>query len=120
MSADTCQKPESCPTCGRYTSRGQEQLALQHRARPLSGIDLTKPLSELVQGIRSDITAARAKLNDIGMGFTGWREHLASVEGLLTCGLVTLHYTMEEMREHERRHPKEPVAESASEKTKGE
>lgn len=60
-----------------------------------------KPLSEIVASIRSDLAAARGKLNDIGTGFTGWRERMASVEGLLTCGLVALHYTIEEMREAE-------------------
>lgn len=98
------EKPETCSACGRYTSRGQEQLALEFRGRPISGIDLTRPLSELIKEIRSDIVAARGKLNDIGMGFTGWRERIASVEGLLTCGLMALHHTMEEMREHERKY----------------
>lgn len=100
----TLEKPETCPTCNRYTTRGREQLAFEHRARPLSGIDLTKPLSELIAGIRSDLVAARGKLQDIGMGFTGWRERVEMVEGLLTCGLMALHHTMEEMREHERKY----------------
>jgi hypothetical protein len=100
------EKPETCTGCGRYTERGRQQLAIQFRAKPLSGIDLTRPLSKLVEDIRSDLATARSKLNDIGMGFTGWRDRLESVEGLLTCGLVALHHTMEEMREHERRFPK--------------
>lgn len=100
------EKPETCPTCRRYTLRGQEQLALEHRAKPLSGIDLTQPLSKLIEGLRSDLVGVRSKLNDIGMGFTGWRERVQCVEGLLTCGLMALHHTMEEMREHEKLYPK--------------
>lgn len=42
------------------------------------------------------------------MGFTGWRDRVKDVEGLLTCGLIALHNTMEEMREHETRYPKNP------------
>lgn len=101
------ERHESCPECGRYTTRGQEQLAREFRKRPISGIDLTKPLSELVESIRSEIANSRGKLNDISMGFTGWREHLASIEGLLTCGLVSLHHVKERMQEHERLYPKD-------------
>lgn len=94
--------PECCPTCRRYTITGQQQLAVQFRSRPIYGTDLTKPLSVLIGDIRSQIVKARGQLNDIGMGFTGWREHLESVEGLLTCGLVSLHHTMKQMQEHEK------------------
>lgn len=94
-------KPECCESCGRYTENGRQQLALKHRANPLSGIDLTKPLSGLIEGIRSDLVKSRSQLDDIGMGFTGWHDSLKNVQGLLTCGLVALHSTMEEMRESE-------------------
>lgn len=30
------EKPESCPTCNRYTTRGHEQFASECRAKPLS------------------------------------------------------------------------------------
>lgn len=96
-------KPQACPCCGRFTTRGQEQRALEYRKRPISGIDLSKPLSELVHNIRMDISAARGKLDDIGMGFTAWRDRLSCVQGLLTCGLIALHNTREEMLEHEKR-----------------
>ena len=97
---------ERCTCCGRYTTRGQEQEAKRYRTRPLSGIDLSRPLSELIEQLRSDIVAVRGKLEDIGWGFTGWKDRLVSVQGLLTCGLVSLHHTMEEMREHERKFPR--------------
>lgn len=103
MTEQTKSRPETCPCCGHFTTRGREQRALEYRKRPLSGIDLSKPLSDLIQGIRMDIAAARGKLDDIGMGFTGWRDRLECVQGLLTCGLVALHNTREEMLEHEKR-----------------
>lgn len=96
------QKPETCAACGRWTERGKWQMAEQYKANPLSGIDLTKPLSELVSGLRSDLVGVRSKLDDIGMAFSGWSDRLKNVEGLLTCGLIALHHTMEEMREHEK------------------
>lgn len=107
-------RPETCPTCQRYTTRGREQLSREHRKRPISDIDLSKPLSELVEKLRSDIAAVRGKLQDIGAGYLGWRERLEPVQGLLTCGLMALHHTMEEMREHERRYPRDANGEEGS------
>lgn len=97
------QKPESCPSCGRYTERGKQQLAEQSKARPIYGTDFSRPLSELVEFARTDIARVRGRLSDISFAYPGWGEHLACVEGLLTCGLVTLHKTAEDMRENEKR-----------------
>lgn len=96
------EKPETCPTCKRYTIMGQQQLAVHFRSRPVYGTDMSRPLSELIANIRSQIVQARGQLNDISMGFTGWRERLQDVEGLLTCGLIALHHTREEMLKHEK------------------
>jgi hypothetical protein len=85
------EKPESCPTCNRYTERGRQQLAVQNRSRPIYGTDFSRPLSEIVGDIRSQLARARGQLSDIGSSFTGWKEHIESVEGLLTCGLVALY-----------------------------
>jgi hypothetical protein len=93
--------PETCKCCGRYTERGKQQLAMEQRAR----LTLREPLSEEILSARLQIAAIRGRLNDIGAAYTGWRERLAPIEGLLTCGLIVLHGTMEEMREHERRYP---------------
>lgn len=97
---------ETCPTCRRYTMKGREQLAVQSRSRPIYGTDLTKPLSEVVESIRHDLAKARGQISDISFGFTGWAEHLACVEGLLTCGLMALHKIKEDMREHEAKYPR--------------
>jgi hypothetical protein len=93
--------PETCKCCGRYTERGKNQLAMEHRAR----LGIAKPLSEEILTARLQIAAIRGRLSDIGSAYTGWRDRLDSVQGLLTCGLMALHHTMEEMREHERRYP---------------
>lgn len=95
-------RPESCPTCNRYTERGREQLAKQSRQRPIYGTDFSKPLSVLIEEARSDLAKIRGRLSDISFGYIGWREELACVEGLLTCGLVTLYGTKEKMEEHEK------------------
>ena len=102
MITETPAKPETCPACRRYTVAGLEQLAIQSRSRPIYGTDLTRPLSALVADIRSQLVKSRGQLSDIAYGFTGWRDDLANVEGLLTCGLIALHHTMERMKEHER------------------
>jgi hypothetical protein len=112
MTTCTDTKPECCPSCRRYTMRGQQQRAEQYRQRTLSGIDLSQPLSGLVEGLRSDIAKVRSKLQDIGWGYTGWGEHLECSIGGLTCVLVALHETMERMREAETRRDGERVEDS--------
>jgi hypothetical protein len=99
------EKPECCPTCNRYTSHGQQQLAVQNRSRPIYGTDFTQPLSKIIEGVRNQLAQARGQLSDIGSGFTGWRDRVENVEGLLTCGLIALHGVKTEMEDHERRYP---------------
>lgn len=98
-------KPECCPTCNRYTSRGQEQLAVEYRSRPIFETDLSRPLSYVIADIRGQLVKARGQLSDIGSGFTGWKDRVDNVEGLLTCGLVVLWNVQEEMKNHERMYP---------------
>jgi hypothetical protein len=71
------ERVETCPGCGRFFS---------------------KPLSVLVEGLRNDITKIRGQLSDISYAYPGWGEHLKCVEGLLTCGLIALYETREEMK----------------------
>ncbi len=93
---------DACPNCGKWTSKGLEKLALHYRNNPPTGIDLSRPLSELVGGIRSELTNTRGKLNDIAAAFTGWSDDMKMVEGLLTCGLISLHWVMDRMKEVEK------------------
>ena len=102
---------ETCPTCNRYTTKGAQQRAEEYRQKTISGIDLSKPLSELVTGIRNDLTKARGELQDIGWGYTGWADRLENVQGLLTCGLIALHGIVEEMKESESRADQSAVME---------
>lgn len=103
MTLSTDTKPECCPTCSRFTTRGKQQMAELCRRQPLSGIDLSQPLSVLVEGLRQDITNVRSKLDDIGKGYPGWGEHLKCAEGGLTCVLIALYNTAEHMKEAESR-----------------
>jgi hypothetical protein len=97
-------EPETFPACGRYTETGRQQLAVENRSRPIYGTDLSQPLSKVIEKIRSDIVKARGQLGDVSAGYTGWAEHLAPIEGLLTCGLSALFNVREQMRGHEKAH----------------
>jgi hypothetical protein len=92
------ERVETCPGCGRFTERGQRQRREESKARPIYGTDFSKPLSVLVEGLRNDITKIRGQLSDISYAYPGWGEHLKCVEGLLTCGLIALYETREEMK----------------------
>lgn len=85
---------EHCPTCRRMTDSGKQKYHEQHK--PIYGTDLSKPISELIEDVRKQLIQARGQLWDIGFRYTGWTERLAAVQGLLTCGLVTLHHDKEE------------------------
>lgn len=110
------EKPETCPACRRYTISGLQELSLQHRARPLTGIDLSRPLDFVIADVRREMVAVRSKLNDISSGFTGWADQVREIEGLLTCGLIAMHRLQEQAKEHrqlwERRDQEQPEATS--------
>jgi hypothetical protein len=89
-----------CPSCGALTIYGREQSALRAREHPIYDTDLSQPLSQLVEGLRDTLTEVRGQLNDIRRGFPAW-ERVQDVEGLLTCGIVTLYDTVQEMRKSE-------------------
>lgn len=79
------------------------QMAVASRAKPIYGTDFSKPLSQLIEGLRNEIGKIRGQLSDISYAYPGWGERLKSVEGLLTCGLVALYNTKEEMTASENR-----------------
>jgi hypothetical protein len=95
---------DTCPSCGKWTTEGQERW--RKSLKPISGIDLSQPLSKLIEDVWSQLVRSRGELSDIGFRFSGWTEQLKQVEGLLTCGLISLHHVMEQMREHEAKYPK--------------
>lgn len=104
---------EHCPTCRRMTLRGQQQFHEEHK--PLYGADMSKPISQLIEDVRSQLVRSRGQLWDIGFRYTGWTDRLASVEGLLTCGLVTLYHEKQEAIESEKRRAEEQRTSSAPE-----
>lgn len=95
----TATKPNSCPCCGHWTEAGKRKLHEEHKA--IYGTDLSKPVSEIVAGIRSALTQARGQIFDVSFRWPGWGERLKAVEGLLTCGIVTLYNDIEEMKKAE-------------------
>lgn len=92
------EKPETCPTCNRYTHTGLQQLAEQSKS--LYGVDFSRPIEDLIEDVRKQLVQARGQLSDIGYRFTGWTERTKNVEGLLTCGLVALWQLKKEAEEH--------------------
>lgn len=69
--------------------------------KPIYGTDFSQPLSKTVEELRSQISHIRGQLYDIGYSYPAWKDRVESVQGLLTCGLVSLYGVAEEMRKHE-------------------
>ena len=65
--------------------------------------EMNKPLSELMEELRSDISKVRGKLFDIKQSY-GWEDRIEFIEGGLTCMLVSMFSTMEEWKKFEEKH----------------
>jgi hypothetical protein len=65
--------------------------------------EMDKPLSVLMQQLRTDLTTIRGKLYDIKRSY-GWEDRIAEITGGLTCMLVAMYHTMDEWKEFERKH----------------
>lgn len=74
----------------------QQERRENYRKHPIYGTDFSKRTSVLIEEVRDDIMQVRGKLSDIQSG-TGWGERVEHVIGLLTCGLVTLAHSNEEI-----------------------
>lgn len=61
-----------------------------------------KPLSELMEDLRTDVAKIRGKLHDIKFSY-GWEDRIEHLEGGLTCMLVAMNGTAEEWRQFEAR-----------------
>jgi hypothetical protein len=72
-----------------------------HRLHPiyLKPEDFQKTPDKLVNDIRWDIVNLRGQLSDISKAYPGWKGQLEAVEGLLTCGLISLYDTMKQMEQ---------------------
>lgn len=61
-----------------------------------------KPLSELMEDLRNDLSKIRGKLHDIKSSY-GWEDRITHLEGGLTCMLVAMHNVMKEWEEFEKK-----------------
>jgi hypothetical protein len=82
---------DQCGSCGHWTSAGRAKLAENSREHPIYNTDFSKPLAELVEEIRNQITDARGKIQDIVAAYPGWNDHLNAAEGMAT-GLISYLY----------------------------
>ena len=71
-----------------------------------SAEDMDKPLSELMESLRIDLSRIRGKLHDIKFSY-GWADRIEHIEGGLTCMLVAMHSVKEEWRFFEEKKAKE-------------
>jgi hypothetical protein len=88
---------ERCSECGHRTDFGKEKDQERSKKLPIFGTDFTKPLSQLVEGMRDRLCAARGTINDIQFVHDAWGERLQDVEGLINCGLTRLYEIKQEM-----------------------
>lgn len=79
----------------------QASRAARYRANPIYGTDLNRPMSKVVKELRDRMTTLRGQIQDFQFGFPGWRERTEPVEGLLTCGIVTLYSVLQELEKFE-------------------
>ena len=64
--------------------------------------EMNKPTSELIESLRNDIASVRGKLGDIRRSY-GWDDRIDFLEGGLTCMIVAMAYTVDEIREFEKK-----------------
>ena len=93
-----------CKSCGQMTREGKIEGRIKYRDHPIWKTDFKKPLSELIEDIRTELSRVRGKVTDIIYGYdcTDLYRSIKDVEGLLTCGLVTLAHIKDERLKHEK------------------
>jgi hypothetical protein len=69
----------------------------KYRQHPIYGTDFNLRLSQLVEGVKNELLAARGHLTDIQYGYPNWKDRVSHVDGLLTCGVMALHLAKEEI-----------------------
>lgn len=69
--------------------------------KPIFGTDFSKPLSQIMEELRSKVANVRGQCSDIGFAYSGWRDEMAMLEGGLTCMLVAMYHSLERFKEHE-------------------
>jgi len=67
--------------------------------------ELDKPLYDLMEQLRNDVSNVRGKLHDIKYTY-GWEDRIEHLEGGLTCMLVAMYETGKEWKKFEEKHDK--------------
>ena len=62
--------------------------------------EMDRPLSELMEELRNEISRVRGKLHDIKYSY-GWGDRIEPIEGGLTCMLIAMYSVTEEWRQFE-------------------
>lgn len=70
-----------------------------HKLHPIFGTDFSKPLSEIIEDIRKQLSRLRGQLDDVG--HVGWKEWTDTAQGNITCTIVYLSYLAKEMKQVE-------------------
>jgi hypothetical protein len=73
------------------------RLPKDYRENPVYGTDFSRPVSVIIEELRNKMAELRGTIIDIKCGYPHWSGRIDCVEGLLTCGLVTLHNVNEEV-----------------------
>jgi hypothetical protein len=79
----------------------EQKRAESYRQRPILGTDLNRPMSEVIAEIRGNMTKLRGQIADFQFGFPTWKGRTEPVEGLLTCGIVTLYEVLNRLEAFE-------------------
>lgn len=90
-----------CPTCRKETAEGSKNSAERYKENPIYGTNLNRQPSEIVNELRDRMTTLRGGIQDFQFGYPQWKERTQHVEGLLTCGIVALAYTLDELQKFE-------------------
>ncbi len=65
--------------------------------------EMDKPISELIDELRNEISRTRGKLHDIKCSF-GWDERIEIYKGGLTCMISAMSNFQDELKEFEKKH----------------
>ena len=94
-----------CPTCRKQTEEGSKNSAERYKENPIYGpiygTNLKRPVSEIVNELRERMVSLRRGIQDFQFGYPQWKERTQHVEGLLTCGIIALYNTLEELQKFE-------------------
>lgn len=81
----------------------REPVTMAQGVPRMSGVSL----SETIEAARSDMMTIRGRLADLRRDHPGWSSNCQMVEGLLTCGLVTLAWVRDQMQAVEQQRDRE-------------